>query len=827
LVWAVASLGFGACSGSDAPPGPQPLVADPAVLAGCLAAPVAVGQTRAKVVACTDEVPAGRLAVGRVGDLVLENARLEVVIRGFGEGHTLVGSSAGGIVDAARVGGEDLIKEIQPLAELNAGAFDEIVITEAGDDGPATIVVRGRATVVPFVRVAVDPAPLAATLEQHYVLAADADEVLLRTFVWGDPGQSGAVQLADVLMLGGRVEGFLPGRGGVDEGATNGVFLASSGTTSSYGLVYPPDATTAVQFVDVGGLAFLLGQVTALDRGAPLERWLVVGDGSVAAVTERAWTLRGETLGTLTGAAAAGVDIRVDDAAGNPTTIARADASGVYRVAVPPGDCTLVAQSLDHEPSATVAASVVAGVTATVDVPVGASGTVVVTAADADGAPLPARVVLSNATTHRIAYTSAAGRLETRVPAGSYAVTVSRGVEYDAFTVDPLLVADGATTEAHAVLTRVVDTRGWISMDTHLHSEMSSDSTFPLDLRLASVAAEGVEIAVSTDHDFVTDYQPIIDELGLDAWLTTRIGNEASSLVWGHINAWPHEHDVDRAAGGAVAWYDRSPGEVFDLLRGGDASRVVQVNHPRLATSGLFALIDFDPATLQARAAPEELGLPADTDLNDFRFDALEIANGFQGEQFEDDFVDWLALVGAGHPAVATGSSDSHGASAYAGNSRTYVYVGEGEDDPSIVDLAAVDAALKARRVVVSQGAFVVAGLVTPGAGATSLPGELVDLAGATAASVAIRVQAPPWMPLARIRVYAGKTEATSITLDPADTSTVRYDGVIELPLPGTDTFFIVRVDPAGRGDPVLGQPDASFTNPLLVDGDGDGLFAP
>jgi hypothetical protein len=71
---------------------------------------VAEGASRAKVIECSDEVPDGVLAVGRVGDIVLENSRVEFVIRGFGEGYVFPGTAAGGLVDAARLGQEDLLR---------------------------------------------------------------------------------------------------------------------------------------------------------------------------------------------------------------------------------------------------------------------------------------------------------------------------------------------------------------------------------------------------------------------------------------------------------------------------------------------------------------------------------------------------------------------------------------------------------------------------------------------------------------------------------------------------------------------------------------------
>jgi hypothetical protein len=828
LTLALLALATGSCGGDTRDvSGPQPLVADPAVATGCLADAPAPGKARAKLVACAEEVPPGRLAVGRVGDIVMQNARVTIVIRGFGEGYVLSGTGPGGIVDAATVGGEDLVREIVPLVELNTGAFDELVITEAGDDGPAEVVVRGPAAPVPLIATAVGTMALPAVIEQRYLLEPDSDALLMRTRVWGDASAQRTVQIADALFLGGRVRPFVPGRGH-DPGAVRGAFLASSGTTSSYGLVYPRETAETIQLFNIDGFNIALGALQLIGGFAPTERWLLVGDGSVASVTEQAWARRGDELGAVHGETAPGVDVVVADAAGAPATIGRAGDDGTYRVAVPPGSYQVRAESPERARSIDSSVQIAAGAEVAADVAAGERGAVTVRVTDGDGAALPARVMLiaADGGERRIDYTGASGALELAAPPGTYALVVSRGMEYDAFTMDPLEIAAGEQVAVDATLTRVVDTAGWISMDTHLHSEMSNDSTFPLDLRLLAVAAEGVEVAVSSDHDFITDYQPVIDELGLEAWVAARTGDEVSSLIWGHLNGWPLVPDPDRAGMGTVAWQGRSPGETFDLIRGGDPARLVQVNHPRHGSNGLFNKIQFDRETLSADADPALLGLPPGTELYDADFDALEVANDFAGDEFEDSLLDWLALVAAGHPAAATGSSDSHGASRFAGSSRTYVYVGDGNDTIGGVDLDEVDRAIKARHVVIGQGSFVTAGIVDA-AGAVSLPGDVVDRRGAATATVAIRVQAPPWMPLAKIRIYAGRDVAMTIPLDPADTAAVRYDDRVELPLVGSDTFFVVRVDPAGPGEPVLGQPDASFTNPLLVDADGDGMWRP
>src|SRR5688572_2462438 len=107
--WVVLVVLACACGGDDF--APQELIADPAVATGCVPAAPGAGAVRAKPGACVDELPDGRLVSGRVGDLLIENDRMKVVIRGFGEGYYLMGTKPGGIVDAASAGGEDLVKE--------------------------------------------------------------------------------------------------------------------------------------------------------------------------------------------------------------------------------------------------------------------------------------------------------------------------------------------------------------------------------------------------------------------------------------------------------------------------------------------------------------------------------------------------------------------------------------------------------------------------------------------------------------------------------------------------------------------------------------------
>lgn len=794
-----------ACGDNSIPSGIRPLVPDPDVETGCVPGPVT--GTRAKVVGCGDELIAGRLASGRVGDFVLENANLRVIVRGPGEGYLMHGTSGGGIVDAASISpaglpAEDLVKEIFVSVDLNAAAFDELVITEAGNDGPAELVVRGPATGIDIVQAALDREIANVIVEHHYRLAEGAHELELVTKVFPGPdGDAGSHDLFDAMFMGGRAPGFVPGNG-FDSGAGGGEIIATSGTTSSYALVYE---TATPQLIDLAGIRLVGGPPTD-DEGTT--RFLVIGDGSVSSVTERAWQLRGTPVQEISGTTSPNVDVVIEQGS-KPITVARSDAQGAFRTSVPIGS---------HEAHAE--AFGVKGTTISVgvgtNVPGIAFGQLAISVRDDDGHEIPARVMITpHGGEDRIEWIDSTGEGSFRVPAGVYRVSVSRGMEYEVFEAAVVTIADGITVQQAVMLEHVVDTAGWISVDTHLHSELSPDSTFPIDDRLRAVAAEGVEVAVSTDHDIVVDYTGVINELGLSGWMTSIVGSEVSSLAFGHLNGFPLAVDPDRTGGGGVRWKGKPPGVVFDEIRGSDPTRVVQANHPHDGGTSLFDALQLDVETLMAGRDPTTLGFPEDTDLNDLSFDAIEVANASSAGDFPLVFQEWLVMVSKGHPACATGSSDSHGATRFAGSARTFVFVGQGSDDPVVVDEASIAAAIKARHVVVGTGAFVTAGVVKDGV--ESIPGDTTSIAGLAEVTLHVRVQAPSWQPIGTVRIFQGRTEVKTIAIDPDDAGAVRFDSNVVLPLPATDTFYVVRVDMAGRGDPVLGDSMPSFTNPVFV----------
>lgn len=823
------------CGGDDkktVDPGMIDLVEDLSIEQGCTTSVPAVGGVRAKYLGCDEEKVLGLLAVGREGDILIENSKVRFVIRGPGPGFRLYGTSGGSLVDAALHGREDQLLEIQPMLDWGAGAIDEVVITSSGltsgtEPGVAEIVIRGRLTTVPLLFNLVSLAAPELIIEQRYRLHPDSTALEIGTRSYSVSEDSPDVaSLRDIAFMGGDVRVFVPGAG-LTDGIASGRFFASEGTESSYGLVYDKHPSTRLNILDTDGILFLQA-IESKPDAAPERRFFVVGDGSTSSLTDVIYGLLDDPPYAVSGTAPAGCDIAVRDDTGRAITRIRAASDGSFEAMLPANSYQFQCEATGHDVGAMVAVNVGSEGTSGVSVGAGAGGVLRISVADDEGLAMPARVMVSS--TEGVQQFFVGGQAQDiPLPPAGYELTVSRGIEYGLFQQQGLQIVDGETASVDVVLEQEIDTSGWISMDSHLHSEMSTDSSIPLNDRLLSVVGEGVEVAISTDHDFVADYSPYIERLGLSEFVASQSGAEVSSTVVGHINGWPLAVDNAQAQAGAPNWDGLAPNQIAEKIRAGVPERVVQINHPRRGSSAVFDLIDLNSTTLMSGKSLDDLGVSGPgADLGDFNFDAIEVANADARSGFEDTFADWLSFMMHGYRKTATGASDSHKTTDYSGRARTFVFVGEGKDSPSTVNMEELNQALKDGKAMVSQGAFVTVELQDPVTTTFHGAGALVALQNESNVAVRIRVQAASWLPVRSIKVYENDQVVFEQALDESETQVVRFDQVLSLPLTTqTDSFFLVRVETVASATPVLPDPGPSFTNPVFVDRDGDGVFAP
>ncbi|HWM88557.1 MAG TPA: hypothetical protein VNO33_22030, partial [Kofleriaceae bacterium] len=276
-------------------------------------------------------------------------------------------------------------------------------------------------------------------------------------------------------------------------------------------------------------------------------------------------------------------------------------------------------------------------------------------------------------------------------PDASYRVLTTRGTEWSVAEVALAPVPGEDPEEIELRLRRVVDTSGYISSEYHVHSIGSPDSPVEWPTRVATAVADGIELFASTEHDYVADLQPLVEEMGLGSWVRVLPGIEVTPFAFGHFNAWPLERDPLSPNGGAIDWargaggFTLTPGEIFDAMRERGAE-LVEVNHPRTSPNSLTnfqnyfdrAGLSFDyenraiVGDLAAQPVPLEwLRLPPESQLLDVSFNALEVWNGFGTDDSDGDGVreiqsldlvmrDWFNFLSFGLAITPIGNSDTH-----------------------------------------------------------------------------------------------------------------------------------------------------------------------
>ena len=311
---------------------------------------------------------------------------------------------------------------------------------------------------------------------------------------------------------------------------------------------------------------------------------------------------------------------------------------------------------------------------------------------------------------------SGTGNFSFSLPAGKYKIYASRGFEYgvDSAIVD--IRRDQKLVE-NLIISHEVNLKQWLSCDPHVHTlEYSGHGDASMKERVLTIAGEGLDYAVITEHNKVVNINAIVKEMGMDKWFTPVTGNEFTTKV-GHFNVFP-------CGGEEVPSPDvNSWNDVIQTFRRSSDKKIIILNHARDVHNGLRPSDSFPEIT-----------------SNQFPANAMEVMNS--GSQQTDPrrlYLDWMDLMSKGIMLTPVGSSDSHDVSRFiVGQARTYVR--------SDADL--VTNFLKGK-VGVSFGLF------------TELE---MDTASEQKTNIIIRVHSPSWIKADKVMLYAnGKKIFTSI----------------------------------------------------------------
>lgn len=405
-----------------------------------------------------------------------------------------------------------------------------------------------------------------------------------------------------------------------------------------------------------------------------------------------------------------------------------------------------------------------------------------------------------------------------RLPVGTYLVCASRGPEY---TRDHRVIEilKDKTYEMTLRIDRIVETQSLLSIDPHMHT-VYSDGTVTIPERVRSLVAEGVDVAVATDHNYVNDYGPALKALGLDRYLNVLVGTEVTTGGVIHYNTYPMRLRADEPNNGAINPHQEEASSLFRASRAKDPEALIQVNHPRSGSIGYFDNTELDPE--DAASARDSL------DLN---FDLLEVINGPSfSESNQKAVADWLHLLNKGFIFPIVGSSDSHTIDGgEPGYSRTYVFYTE-EKGKGLNTRALLDA-LKKGRAFVSNGPVVelrVNSAYGPGDSCTARDGKT---------DIRIRVEGAPWVSVHEVRLILNGERKLVFPVGPSGEELQKFDQSLSLDLDedtsiavevmGQKSLFPVHQGRARGGLPENAVLPYALTNPVFVDVDGNGRFDP
>jgi hypothetical protein len=790
---------------------------------------------------------AGPRAEGRIGDYVLENGQVRLVVQDAGSA-TGWGVYGGSLVDLERVGpdgvrsGDDRLQEIFFHCNLRSFAASAIeIIADGSDGGPGILRVVGRDGGFPLLDAVLASAPMRARTEVDIVIPREGRVIeLVQRIIDVERKEQQDVFCGPIVLRGDDLEGWVGGRGRDVAGITRAIpyFVgAAPGAQTSF-VIWPESGDMDPLAPQSEVLVLSAGTDTLVLGGRVEKRWLLgIGDGDVeSALAERRRRLPAATAALtplrvqVTAAEALrplfarmSVTLRRPDGPESlrAVTWSHVAETGEARVELEPGRYEAVL-ALDGVELGVQAIEL--GATAA-DVSIAATGLGLIevrgAAVELDGARVPSAVKLSLSSGHdRPAGTSpdrrhfAAVGERVWVPVGDWTAVASLGPEYELWRQN-LRIEDGAVVTIEPAPERVVDTRGWLAADMHVHAATSMDSNLARARRVIGAVAEGIEVLVATDHDVVSDDRALVDALGLGHRVVPVPGQEVSPL-YGHMNGYPLRNAVPGKYWDVTWWgYDGdlrysgsiAPDEIARRLRD-EGAEIVQLNHPRQST-GVFDYLGLDPTTGQtSRPWPE--------------VDVFELLNDTGDSDLETLLADWAGLIRAGRRITAVGVSDAHGEFGI-GYARTWIR--SPSDAPAEADLSQVWASLREGRAVIGTGPFL--SVEARQGQASAGIGDVLVATGTV--TLQVEVQAPSWMSATRLRVLAGGVVVVDRAIEDADRDparpTIRFSGGLPIDV-REDTWLVVIVegDARDRNLPVLDARARAISNPVWIDADGDGF---
>ena len=913
------------------------------------------GSTKVYQVDNANQLMEGPVALGKIGDYMLENDEVKFLIEGDTRNMNPC-PWGGNVLDAAVKKGEapnlDILGEVCLLLNasftLKPDKFEPLTYGST-----SVLAVSGKLALGDFINIKsmiADLVPaLANAIKIDTETIPDVDMTIYYILRPGDHGLrivtavenlgNDKVDLAPVHLLASGGDGYYfnplsanKGFGipaGLTTSATPFPHLLFNGDKASYGFV--PEAIDSLQanadlpvggayLVFAGVAAAMLREKDALNTLLSAERlaasegvlhlekgdiesythWLFAGDGSISSILDHSYKAIGVETSTVSG--------KVLDVDGNAFGGARvvalfkgatysqtkSAADGSYKMELPNDRQYRIYARFGNRPAKNFETlNLKKEAMTTADLTLEAKSTVIVNITDSDGNPTPGRVsILCDGTCtgfatlndadvgfHRkpdaygeIFWTGIDGKAEIELPGGhGYRVVVSRGMEWSIWPGDAGVTSGraiqldiGETETINAEIMKVVNTPNAISSDFHIHTIASPDSTVAHEDRVLNFMAEGVDVMVTTDHDIITDFAPAISALNAGDFITSMIGEEVTTSDLGHFNVFPIvKDDTKTRRGGAIDWgngddLSLEPQALFDAMNAFPGEQVTQMNHA--ASLGLIkntksdVLRGISKAERKRKRLPEKADGPnGDTGLWTDGFTAMELMNGNSQSEFWKLAHWWFTMIGRGFIPTGTATSDTHKKYSHLGGvPRTYVFV-DGMNDAKSFDEASFVNGVNSGNAIGTNGPFFT--VLAANQGGTKVgPGNMIA-AGGNPIEVEVNIQLPEWIDVSSLDYYfnpdpnevlvnAGRLNDTPITptgtipvtfgapdistLQGASTSHQLKSKTIRFTIDtAVDGYLVIILKSNSQMFPVLLAQPFAFSNPIIIDGDGNGYDNP
>jgi hypothetical protein len=392
----------------------------------------------------------------------------------------------------------------------------------------------------------------------------------------------------------------------------------------------------------------------------------------------------------------------------------------------------------------------------------------------------------------------------------AYFVLASRGPLFE-MSARRVVLEPGRTTDMELALTRAVDPEAYVALDARQPAQGDLERLLTPAERATLNMAEGLHAAIErhTGRRLIgvgpewTPRSPLLPAVG---WWTLQTG--ALSVIASRVDVQSRRFTLP-----PYSEWGKDAEDTLAMLRRYFPRSIIQIEAPLDSHTGYFALTGF------SGTAPAHKGFSP-------HFDSICILTGNDTLAALETLPRWFALLNEGRRVVATaGSNSACMADARRMGARTFIRCRHRGPEPTVAEIwESVEALVRQPDAFVTNGPF----LKVSANGAPT--GSTLKAQDGTV-RVRVRVEAPQWISISRVKIFQDGRLAKSLPAGERKESLL-FDDEIALSF-ARDGWIVVLAEGDKNMSPVYCEDDGggatplAISNPFFVDADGDGVWRP